>query len=468
VPYGDIKRGFELAHPLGHVPTVNNQLVQRRLEQYRLPARDTGNAAHAKTVRELLVPVDTLPGAERNVRYLMAVDGSDHEEEIDSKFPSSRSLFLQIAGILIDLQELRVTRHGYPDPAAIADAQDAAVFAGFLPGSNLPSRDGEEPVRAFRRELHTLLKETTVNGLSLLTAFQGLNDLRTQESLSADKQVVCPNDGCEQTIEDVAIDIDGASCPGCGRPLWLTDLLRMHDEFNPWGENRSVAGRVRNVLEHMTLAALASGVLKKTPAAFDNVAFIADGPLAIFGSPARMRLPLMLFWQRTINKARTMGLEAPLVMGIEKSGEFIDHARDLDELIEPGHVMHLTTQYIGEHIRRGRENYGVGTYFGRKFVYRTTDERLIVFTIPPLALDAHGQAPYGPGGEALTLDAYPTLGATCRLLDVIGTRLYEDAVIPLALAHRWAAYPLRTASSVLRIYAEERLRSGDVAPSAAI
>lgn len=367
---------------------------------------------------------------------------------------------MQVAGILVDLRKLRETRHGYPDPAAIADAQDAAVFAGFLPSSNLPSRDGEDPVRAFRRELNTLLLETEVNGTVLLDAFEKIEHLRTASSFGAAKQAPCPNEGCESTIEGLAIGLGGSACPSCGGPIWLTDLLRIHDEFDPWGANRSVASRVRTVLEHLTMAALAASIRHRSLAAFDSMAFIADGPLALFGPPARLRLPLLRFWRQIATIARKADLQPPLILGIEKTGEFVDHADDLGDLIEPGHLMRLPTTYIQDYVSFRRSDYGVGTYFGRKFIYRTTDERLIVFTTPPLGgnFEPDGAAgPYGKDGDDLELGDFPTLGASCALLDVIGTRLYENAVIPLALAHRWAAYPLRTASSVLKLYAEEQL-----------
>jgi hypothetical protein len=36
-------------------------------------------------------------------------------------------------------------------------------------------------------------------------------------------------------------------------------------------------------------------------------------------------------------------------------------------------------------------------------------------------------------------------------------RLYQDATIPVALAHKYAAYPLPTAGQVLKLHAEEHL-----------
>ncbi len=72
-------------------------------------------------------------------------------------------------------------------------------------------------------------------------------------------------------------------------------------------------------------------------------------------------------------------------------------------------------------------------------------------TVPPSA--ALGAAPTDEFSPA----DYPTLRATCDVLDRIGTRLYENATIPVALAHRWCAYPLAQATEVLKLHAEEHL-----------
>lgn len=465
MPYGsaDGKR-FERAHPLGHVPTVQNEMVQERLRRYRLPGRDTSDAAHQELVRSLLVPVDQLPGSEREVRWLVTVDGSEHEELIDARFPSTRMLFTQIAGVLVDLHKLREMDFGFVDPAAIADAQRGSVFAAFLPSSNLPSLDDDEPQRAFRREFYTLMSEATVNDINLLDVLVALEKSRETSDdgeHSAAKSVKCP--ACGQGYDPKLIDRDGSSCPNtlCKETLWPTDALRIHEAFNPWGPNGAIGTRVMMVLEHLALACLARSIQKKSPSALDDLAFIADGPLALFGEPARLRKTILTFWQMLSSKVIEQRGQPPLVLGVEKTGEFVEHARDLGELLEPGHLMCLPIDYIQSYISFKNSNYGEGTYFGRKFIYRTTDERTIVFSVPPLA--SRGVLPYGSG--PLDLADYPTLGPTCRLLDHIGTRLHDDAVIPVALAHRWAAYPLRTAGTVLRLHAEEHLSSGDAPAS---
>lgn len=52
---------------------------------------------------------------------------------------------------------------------------------------------------------------------------------------------------------------------------------------------------------------------------------------------------------------------------------------------------------------------------------------------------------------------YPTLRATLEALDRVQTRMYANAVIPVALAHEAVALPLGTGSHVLTLMAKQAL-----------
>jgi hypothetical protein len=47
------------------------------------------------------------------------------------------------------------------------------------------------------------------------------------------------------------------------------------------------------------------------------------------------------------------------------------------------------------------------------------------------------------------------LPKTVLLLDRIGTSLYENAMIPIALAHSFASIPLRTGTRVLTLLSQQ-------------
>jgi hypothetical protein len=139
------------------------------------------------------------------------------------------------------------------------------------------------------------------------------------------------------------------------------------------------------------------------------------------------------------------------MVGVEKTGRFVEHADLIADLIPEGHVMKLTTAYINRITGRPEGNkYGTDEFYGRRFIYRTTAGDPLVITVPPKA----GVLPYeGPGAE--DFDSYPTLRTICEVLDMVRTRLYSNAVIPVALAHSSAALPLGVGQSVLRALAQK-------------
>ena len=96
--------------------------------------------------------------------------------------------------------------------------------------------------------------------------------------------------------------------------------------------------------------------------------------------------------------------------------------------------------------------YGAETYWGRKFIYRSLDGRVVVITVPP----ATGQ-PYDDHGGQPDPEAYPCLPAILDVVDRTGSSMYRDGLIPAALAHAKAAYPIGVGTDVLRLVARRRL-----------
>jgi hypothetical protein len=130
-----------------------------------------------------------------------------------------------------------------------------------------------------------------------------------------------------------------------------------------------------------------------------------------------------------------------------------------DARLDDGCLIILNNEYVERYITFRDSPHGKDTYYGRHFLYRSRSGAMYTITVPPL----------GRVG-ALAIDDfrpedYPTLRATCEVLDQIGTRLYPDATIPVALAHQFAAYPLRSAGRVLKKHAERYLKREDYATS---
>jgi hypothetical protein len=456
MPYTTQTGGFERASALGHVPTIAHPLVQETLGRYLMPAQRTGDVA---AITDSLIDPASLAQPPGEVRWTIATDASPFEAEVDPHFPSTRVLFLQLAAVIVDIAKLRERSGPFADPVAIREAQHADVMAGVLPSSNLMRSDGTDPQRAFRQEVLRLFERSTVEGRSLLDVLLEVEAERIDVSAPAGALVMhrCPNPACAVILDDktkgyfAPVGASGGTCPACGEGLLATDALRVHEKFNVNGSNMEACGRVMSVAERLILLTLLGHLQLRRPSALGQTAFITDGPLALFGEVAPIKRPLLRRLQRVASEQAAKGFGLPVVVGLEKSGQFAEHALAILEYVPRGRLMVLTDKYVETYITHRGSTHGEDTYYGRHFFYHSTNGSMLTITVPPL-----GRIGAAPTDEFSPAD-YPTLRASCDVLDRIGTRLYENATIPVALAHRWCAYPLAQATEVLKLHAEEHL-----------
>jgi hypothetical protein len=135
-----------------------------------------------------------------------------------------------------------------------------------------------------------------------------------------------------------------------------------------------------------------------------------------------------------------------VIPGIEKSGEFVDHANDLGDLIERG-APPAAARRLHPGVRQRPPRRLWGRHILRPQVHlpdhRRAPHRLQHAAARRQSRPQRGRRSLLEGRDDLELTDFPMLGATCALLDVMGTRPYENAVIPLAVAHYWAAIRLQ-------------------------
>lgn len=468
MPGGSIR--FELASRMGHGPTVDNERISRGLARYRQPEDNYDPSQFEKLVsssEDLDQPLSP------PIRYVVAVDGSGHEyEEAFDRYPSTRVLYLQIAGVFIDLQ--RMLNHAGPfvKPSQIAAAMEASVVSGFLPGSYLEHDYFKDPVVAFRAEIYNLFAETRVHHrtlIDLLGEVQKYGIPRDAEAAYKGQVLLpkCPNEACglndpaEANRAGLRVSLrEPGWCPTCGGQLWATDMLRVYEDFRPDAANKEVMGRVRDTIEHLVLIGVALSFEASYPKLLEQTAFLYDGDLAVFGNSARLFRGLLGCWQALWKRSTSRNQRPPVVLGIAKHGYPVDYfagiqrnalLRDQPLPVPPKSFMRLDDQFMEEVLRVKSLT---ETYYGRKFFYHAADGQQLVITVPPLEGQAYTKVSMGDEAEAAR---FPTLKRTLEVLDRMGTRLYDDAVIPVALAHNFAAYPLANADHVLRVFTEESL-----------
>ena len=288
---------------------------------------------------------------------------------------------MQMAAVIVDLAKMRERTGPFADPVAIREAQRADVIAGALPSSNLVRSDGTPPRRAFREEIANLFARSRVEGRSLLDVLLDVEAERDDVKTPTGTLVIhrCPNADCQAVLDDpkegsfVPVGANGATCPACHQPRTATDALRAHEAFREHGTNLEACGRVLSVAERLILFTLLGHLQLRRPSALGQLSFITDGPLALFGEVAPIKRPLLRRLQRLACEQASRNFELPVIVGLEKSGQFSEHAQAISEHIPTGQLMVLTPDHVTQYITF-RDSHGTDTYYGRHFfTARRTD-----------------------------------------------------------------------------------------------
>ncbi len=144
----------ELASKASHYDFVRNPDVKAFLQDctfLKPPSEEEGKIFAARF--QVPPPTDGLDLP----RFVMAIDGSYHESEINEQLPSTRIGFVKVGCILVDMgtfASLKVLEGRYVDPFRVAELQEnnsALTFA--LPSANVRWGTRQDVRTSFRAAL---------------------------------------------------------------------------------------------------------------------------------------------------------------------------------------------------------------------------------------------------------------------------------------------------------------------------
>lgn len=390
--------------------------------------------------------------------YVVAIDGSNAEVDVRNGYPGAKVGYCTVASVLLNLTEMaRLDEQRPVDPLEFRKTEEASTVDAALPGTNVVTRSHTSARDSFRESLYEVLQDVIVD------QEDGARLLDTYEALLAHKpqgRQECPyaSEGCTERVE-IPAGVSSCSCPK-KHPLYSTDALRIHENFHDTGTNGEAFGEVRQIWEHILLVhVLRLFEKKQLLGRMDRMAFVMDGPLAIFGDPAWVSAAISRELKRLNGVVRAATNRDLLILGIEKSGTFVMHFDEIDKAEDGGTkfssrtFMLPTDKYIKDRIifSSSTKRYGMDTYFGRKLFYKTASGARIVADIPFLD-DKQDNL------DTDDTSLYREFGSACALLDTLASSRYPNSVSPLISAHAQAAIPLRLGTKVLQQLAKALMR----------
>lgn len=410
------------------------------------------------------LPFDRIPVSYWMPDFVIAIDGSWMQVPMENGFPGAELGYVSMAAVLLRLHDLAELDQRRPfDPILFNATRETSSAAMAIPGCNVVLDSDSSALESMRKALFEGLSNSRLDqtGESLLDTYQALLALKPPSGTR------CPYDvlGTCTSPERAYQAHPGQYVCACAsaRIHYSTDALRVHEALRLDGPSGEMYGEVTQVVERLAVVNLlryfeASGKL----ALLSRVALLVDGPLAVFGHPAWLSAAIRQELSRLNAKFRveTHGRDL-LILGIEKSGQFVEHLVRLDthadgtpDAISPGSYAILTDSYIKKHIiySNSTRPYGEATYFGHKLFLKTDTGARIVAELPmlndPVATDNYG-----------SIDEYPRLPDSLSTLNKLVMCRYPDSLVPISAAHAEAAIPLAMGQRVLRDLAEQLRRT---------
>jgi hypothetical protein len=447
MPYEGEFAGYK---PLQRI--AESQRVQQLLKKARVYQRTGSGAALVPKTKP--ISLGSLP------KFVVAIDGSHAEVDVKNGYPSAKVGYCTVASVLLDLEQVGKLDENRPvDPRLFRKTEEASTIDSAFPGCNVVTRTNASAAVSFREALYENFHDLIID------AADGKSLLHTYEELLAKKPPSGSGELCPYAAEDchqhltIGAGVGTCVCPR-QYPIYSTDALRIHERFHDFGTNGEAFGEVMQVWERVLLVHVLRWFERKNLLKqLYRMAFFIDGPLAVFGHPAWLSHAIKKELKRINAIVSAESGQDLLLLGIEKTGNFVSHFEDIDKTdtgepaFKSGDYLLLTDAYIKERIifSNSVKPYGEDTYFGRKFFYKTASGARIVATLPYLtdAQDSLASDDVGP---------YPSFGLICAILDKVVSSQYPNSLAPIISAHSHAAIPLHLGTKVLQQLAKALLK----------
>jgi hypothetical protein len=426
----------EWASKSAHMNVVKDPTVQAFLSECTLP----------KTGAEVLVPASKLleyrPSPSLTVRHIIAIDGGYSEVPVRDEFPSATICFFQFGALafsLADLEELETSPFIEPEDMAKLKRMQRLKFT--MPVRNVLRPPHRTLTASIRGSLYDFFAQSMDGGTFLETLRWFVFEEFTSGKAAYDL-ANCPS--CRRPhVALVAKQMTAAhlfTCSHCRSPIYLTDVFRLHEAVDDELGAGGILGYVTTLLEQFLLVHLIRLVLQQRPSLLRELFFLKDGPLAFFGQTANMHGPMRALVGHLITNHDLF------LAGVEKSGPFVEHAAAISEALPNGSVIILDNNYIYKYIIPGAADaegaYGRTTYYGNKVIFKSRDAGVYVVTLPtqkPLLSPQPSD--------------FKNLWEVLTLLEKLHCDMYDDALIPVALANKLVSLANRPSAQILQRFA---------------
>lgn len=420
------RKPIERASKIAHTEIIKNADVQAYIKECILPSPPELTSLKASLC-------DVLDQPTSEVSAVIAVDGGYTETFVREEYPSACIAFFTFGPLLFQLADLRAldTRR-FIAPDDLQKLKNIQRYTLVLPTRGIRHKAQPSLAATIRKAVFDFFQ--TEHGserdqlMKSLRWFLFRRWKRTPDDAQQVELAHCPH-GCGQGLLVFTYrDPVQRACPRCERPIYLTDVFRLHERVDEETGGSGIAAYVITMLEQLVIVHLVHNIIELKPALLRQILFIKDGPLAFFGLVAPLYRPMRELVEYLLSEPSGSAGPTLRIAGLEKSGAFVEHAMAIQDQMRPGSYLVVGNEYIRKYIIPGGDGstiYGQNTYYGQKIFFRAESGEMHVATIPALKYVAEPR-----------IQDIPHLDEILGLIGELKCSMYDNALIPVALANK--------------------------------
>ena len=446
--HDNTNNSFERGSRISHTYIINDEEVKQYLNSCEIPVEAEDVELNDALKYDIVYP-------EKNtIEFIVAVDGESTTIPVKKTFPSSLITFFQFGSLLIkgaDLDEME--KKPFVSPSDINKLKKIEREKFVLPTKNVALKKDIDFRTTVREAIHEFFKKTHSGTTSILATlywfiFEQYNPSSTKSSYKLSQ---CPHCGTNSIVLDKGkIDFKNYSwtCTHdkCNKEILITDVFRLFEKVDNDAGASGIITYLESVTESFLILHSIKRLLEIQHGLVDRFLFVKDGPLSFGGETANMHKPMqaLLTYLTQNNKIN--------LVGVETTGAFVDHARQIKDKLNPGQVFLLNNEHIYTFIQVGNhkeQQYGSTSYYSGKFIYKSYDERVYVLTIP-----VENHITYYNQPE---LNDLKNIQEILMNIDKLRCDIYENALIPVAVANKLISLTNHPSSNILERFAKKSM-----------
>lgn len=434
------RRPDEAASKSSHSHIIQDEIVQAFLAGCAIPRK----ASEVDLKRHRVVTFE--PVVPNPIKHVIAVDSGVSFVPVQKEFPSATLGYFQFGALAFSIDDLvRLGHVNFIDPDDMAKLKRIQRVELVLPIRNVVIKSEGTLEASVRRAVYEFFRQKVDDG-ELIETLKWLIFQEYDHGVKVWPLASCPD--CHK--RDIGLLRAEMSrdytfrCDSCRGTIYLTDVFRLHEAVDNELGAAGVVGYVTTAFEQLILAHMIRMVLRVKPSLLGQILFIKDGPLAFFGQTANMHKPMRYL------AAWLLEHEALYMAGLEKSGPFVESADELSPLLRSGSLLILDNEFIYEYVIPGRVDsarpYGSTTYYSNKVFFKTPDDHMHVVSIPTTTIL-----------DRPTEDDLSNLAVILTNIDLLRCDMYDNALIPVALANKLVSLSSHPSSKILETFSREQM-----------